>query len=174
MVCIPEYEARNTWDIRVYPGSDPSGHILATELDTDTMKALESGASVLYVPDHAALARFPTEGYSNWQWWELMSSAGAFVLDRQPRELTPIVSAIDTWFRSHRLGLLVEARVGDGKLMASSVDIVNDLDRRIVARQLRASIEEYMGSSAFNPSVLIDATGARGLTSYRGLPPRIP
>ncbi|TVQ26844.1 MAG: glycoside hydrolase [Spirochaetaceae bacterium] len=109
-------------------------------------------------PEHAALAEFPTEWHSNWQWWELMQNAGAFVLDGFTTELKPIVSAVDTWFRSHRLCLLFEARVGRGRLIASSMDIVTDLDNRIVARQLRTSVDRYMAGPAFDPTVTLEAS----------------
>ena len=39
---------------------------------------------ILCDPEHPALAGFPTETHSNWQWWYLVSRAGALILDGLP------------------------------------------------------------------------------------------
>ncbi|WP_167759757.1 sugar-binding domain-containing protein [Massilia horti] len=100
---------------------------------------------------HPALAGFPTEAHFNWQWTELVAGARAMNLDRLPRGLQPIVQPIDDWNRNYKLGMLFEARVGKGKLMVSTADLESRLDERVVARQLRKSVLDYMASSAFEP-----------------------
>ena len=104
---------------------------------------------------HPALKGFPTEAHFNWQWSELVASARAMNLDRLPRGLEPIVQPIDDWNRNYKLGVLFEARVGQGRLMVSTADLVNRLDQRVVARQLRKSVLDYMGSAAFQPKANI-------------------
>jgi hypothetical protein len=120
---------------------------------------------ILCDPGHPALAQFPTEYHSNWQWWELIHSSGAMVLDGLPPELRPIVQPIDTWFEARRLGLVFEATVKDvgGKLLVSSIDLASDLDRRPVARQMRHSLLAYMASDAFGPNVEVGVEAIRGL-----------
>jgi hypothetical protein len=102
--------------------------------------------------DHPVFADFVTDSCSDWQWWELVHGASAMVLDDMPRQVIPLVQPIDTWFRSHKLALLFECRVGDGRLMVCSMDILSDLDQRIVARQLMHSIGTYMSGDDFNPA----------------------
>ena len=65
---------------------------------------------ILCNPEHPALAQFPTEYYSNWQWWDAMSHADAIELNSFPVELKPIVRIIDDWVTNHRLALLFEAK----------------------------------------------------------------
>ncbi|WP_321473599.1 hypothetical protein [uncultured Paludibaculum sp.] len=108
---------------------------------------------ILCDPAHPALSGFPNEGHSNWQWWELTHDARAFVLDGQPLGLRPVVQVIDDYHRNHRLGAVVEAAVGKGKLLAVSLDLETDLDHRPVARQLHRALLDYMSSSAFTPTV---------------------
>ncbi|MCB0156511.1 MAG: glycoside hydrolase [Caldilineaceae bacterium] len=108
---------------------------------------------ILCDPAHPVFAGFPTEGHSNWQWWELIHGSAAMVLDDLPPALRPLVQPIDTWFEARRLGLLLEARVGGGKLIVCSMDLQSDLDQRPVARQFRASLLQYLGSNAFDPRV---------------------
>jgi hypothetical protein len=104
---------------------------------------------------HPALAGFPSESNFTWQWTELVASARAMNLERLPRGLQPIVQPIDDWNRNYKLGVLFEARVGKGKLMVSTADLENKLDERVVARQLRKSVLDYMASAAFQPTTQI-------------------
>ena len=106
---------------------------------------------------HPALAGFPTDSYFDWQWTEIVKNARAVNLDKLPTALQPIVQPIDDWNRNYKLGLIFEARVGRGKLLVSSADLENDLDRRIVARQLRESILRYMAGIQFDPKTEISA-----------------
>ncbi len=50
---------------------------------------------ILCNPQHPALANFPTEYHSNWQWWDAMSNSNAIVLDDFPTTITPIVRIVD-------------------------------------------------------------------------------
>lgn len=113
-------------------------------------------------PAHPALAEFPTESHTNWQWWYLVSRAAAIVLDPLPPTLRPIVQVIDDWFTNRRLGLVFEARVGAGKLLVCSIDLTGELAENPVARQLRASLLRHLTSEAFNPSdaVTVEALAA--------------
>ncbi|MEO7580328.1 MAG: discoidin domain-containing protein [Massilia sp.] len=104
---------------------------------------------------HPALAGFPTSSHFDWQWTELVRSARAINLDRLPKGLQPIVQPIDDWNRNYKLGMLFEAKVGKGKLMVSSADLESNLDERVVARQLRKSVLDYMGGANFNPATTL-------------------
>ncbi|MCG2583953.1 discoidin domain-containing protein [Massilia sp. TS11] len=104
---------------------------------------------------HPALAGFPTAGFMEWQWTELVRGARSLPLAGLPAALQPIVQPIDDWNRNHKLGMLFEARVGQGRLLVSSIDISSQLDERIVARQLRRSLLDYMASDAFAPTAML-------------------
>lgn len=101
---------------------------------------------------HPALAAFPNEGVSDYQWWDLMSRCDAMDLDEYPKDFRPIVHIIDDWFTNRKLGLLYEARVGKGKLLVCGADLQNDLATRPAAAQFRQSLLEYMASEQFNPT----------------------
>jgi len=103
-------------------------------------------------PEHPALRHFPNKGYSDYQWWELVTGCAPLLMDNLPPSLKPIVYIIDDWFTNRRLGLLYEAKVGKGKLMVCGADIYHDLDSRPATRQFRRSIERYMSSDNFKPS----------------------
>ena len=105
---------------------------------------------------HPAFASFPNDGYSDYQWWELVTGSQAMLMDNFPAQFRPLIHHIDDWFTNRKLGLLFETKAGKGKMMVCSADIVNDLDQRIAARQFRLSLEQYMASEKFNPTEEID------------------
>ncbi len=104
---------------------------------------------LLIDPDHEAFAHFPTDFYSNWQWWDLCKNSKT--LDVDSLNVEPVVTVIDNFFKNRRLTNLFQARVKEGKLMFSSIDLHNDLENRPVARQLKYSLINYMNSPAFSP-----------------------
>jgi hypothetical protein len=119
---------------------------------------------ILCDPAHPALARFPTDSHTDWQWWYLVTRAGAMILDALPRDLRPTVQVIDDWFTSRKLGLVFEARVGRGRLLVSSIDLESgDVAANPVARQMRESLLAYAASDRFRPSVEVGAEQIRSL-----------
>ena len=118
---------------------------------------------ILCDPAHPALTAFPTEGYSDYQWWDLVSNCNAMVLDDFPADYRPVVQLVDDWFTNRKLGILLEGKVGNGKLMVCSADLQKDLDKRPAARQLRQSILQYMASDRFNPPASLDPALVKAL-----------
>jgi len=112
---------------------------------------------------HPAFADFPNEGYSDYQWWEVVTGSQAMLMDDFPADFRPLVHHIDDWFTNRKLGLLFETKAGKGKLMVCSADIAGDLDKRPAARQFRRSIEHYMASDKFNPAMELDLNLMRAM-----------
>lgn len=110
---------------------------------------------------HPALAEFPTMANCDWQWTELLHNTRVVNLDRLPKNLQPIVSAIDDWNRNYKLGLIFEAKIEKGKLLVCSADLSSP---NPVAQQLRRSLLDYMAGDHFRPKTEIaisDFTGLR-------------
>ena len=105
---------------------------------------------------HPSLSHFVTDYFSDLQWWELVNKTPVMQFDEFPTDFQPIVQSIDTWFLSRKIGMLFEANVLNGKLVMTTMDISSDLDNRIVARQMRKSMTDYMRSDTFNPKFNID------------------
>ncbi len=105
---------------------------------------------ILCDANHPALAAFPTEFHSNWQWFPVVMNANPIILDDTPADYRPIVQVIDNFTRVHKLGLIFEARVGSGKLLVCAADLPALKDKP-EARQLLASLLAYAGSDAFKP-----------------------
>ena len=112
---------------------------------------------------HPVFRDFPTDDWQDLQWWELTNRAQCINLAEFPKDFQPIVQPIDTWHLSRKLGMMLEARVLNGRLLLTTLDIASDLDRRIVARQLRHSILRYMGSEDFQPTLTLSPDVLRHL-----------
>jgi len=119
---------------------------------------------ILCNPNHPALADFPTEFYSNYQWWDAMSHSGAINMAPFPSNTRPIVRVIDDWFTNRPLALLFEAKVGKGRVLVSGIDLTTDLEKRAEAQQLLYSLEKYMTSNLFNPKDLLSGENLQKMT----------
>lgn len=118
---------------------------------------------ILCDPAHSALADFPTEFHSNWQWWDAMSNSNAISLESLDNTPEPIVRIIDDWVTNRNLAMLFEVRVGQGSLFVSGVDLVSNLEKRPEARQMLFSIRNYMSSDSFVPATETSLGSLRSL-----------
>lgn len=118
---------------------------------------------ILCDPDHPAFADFPTEFYSTWQWQPLLDGAKPLNLDSLPADLVPVVRSIDDWNDCRRLGVLIEAQVGPGRLMVTSMDLLGEKDDP-VTKQMQYSVLNYMASDQFRPNVTLSETQVLSLT----------
>ena len=130
-----------------------------------------SAAGMLIDDGHPVFKDFATEDHTNWQWWDMLTYAHPMIIDAQdtgnpwPKSFRAIIQPIDTWKINRKLGLLVETKVGRGKLMICSIDLETDLDKRPVTRQFRHNLFEYMQSGDFKPKVEIDVNAIKELFS---------
>jgi len=110
---------------------------------------------ILCDPRSPALAHFPTEFHSNWQWWHLVKNSRPVVLDDTPADYRPIVQVIDNFERNHKLGLIFEGRAGPGKLLVCAIDLPG-LQDKPEARQMLYSLLHYMDSTGFAPRAQLE------------------
>ncbi len=106
-------------------------------------------------PKHPALAEFPTQFHSNWQWWPIVKNSRPIILDETLANYRPIIHVIDNFARNHKLGLLFEFKVGQGKLLVCASDLPA-LAAHPEARQLLHSLMRYAESPAFAPQTEIE------------------
>ena len=99
---------------------------------------------------HPIFDQFPTEFHSDWQWWDVLTHSKAMVLNDLPNEFFPILQVIDRYERNDKLGTILEAQVGPGKVFITLIDFEN-LECRPATRQLEHSIRAYLASESFAP-----------------------
>ena len=110
-----------------------------------------STMSLICDPKHPLFASFPTETHSDWQWYDLMEHSRLFNLDATPADYQPTLQVVDNFVRNDKLGLIFEARVGGGQLLACGFDLPR-LTNDPAACQLLSSLYHYVGSTAFEPT----------------------
>lgn len=111
---------------------------------------------LLVNPHHEVFKDFPTAYHSNVQWAELTNNTQVMQFTDFPTGFQPLVQNIHTWFISRKIGSLFEAKVLNGRLMMTSMDLQRDLENRFVARQMLFSILNYMNSTKFRPEYTVD------------------
>lgn len=134
---------------------------------------------------HPAFAAFPTEGRSDWQWWPIARFSRPLILDPLHAGYRPLVQVIDNVERNHRLGILMEWRVGQGKLLLTTTDL-DTASQWPEVRAYRNALVEYARSAQFEPKSPItpaqltglltgtvqerDIQGVKNLTDYKAKP----
>lgn len=105
---------------------------------------------ILTRPELPLFDHFPTEYYASWQWWSIIKNARPLILDALPAGYKPLVQVIDNIDRNHKLGLIFECSVGQGKLLVCMAPL-DQLKDDPAARQLYYSMLQYMASERFRP-----------------------
>ena len=142
---------------KVTLGSDVVQHYLPVFWNTSWFKMRPPHTTGAYIDAGHPIFRygFPTDSWSNLNWWELLNRAQVMNLMYLPADYQSPIQPIDTWHVSRKLGMLIEARVLKGRLLMTTMDISSQLDRRLVARQMRQAILSYMQSGDFQPSLTL-------------------
>ena len=122
-----------------------------TICENNKKKVSPGTLGILTNPTHPLFRDFPTEMHTNWQWFPVIKESHPLVLDNFPKDYRPIVQVIDNIERNHKLGLVMEWKVGKGKLLVC----MSDLEKASEYPEGRAfyeSVLDYMLSGDFHPS----------------------
>ncbi len=115
---------------------------------------------ILTNPDHPLFRGFPTEIHTNWQWFPVIKESHPLVLDNFAKAYKPIVQVIDNIERNHKLGLVMEWKVGKGKLLVCMSDL-EKASQYPEGRAFYESVLDYMQSADFAPSAELTAEQLR-------------
>jgi len=169
----------------VTPTQESASLLIATSLNGESLQFLEGGGRVLLlaerslferssestffpasggalgtlVSDHPALKGFPSEGFCDLQFFNLLDGAYAYPLDEWPKDMVPLVGGIrtTTGFLSKaknlsRVGYVFEAKVGKGKLLVSTLRIRENFDEAYPeAISVFDHLLRYATSQGFEP-----------------------
>ena len=122
-----------------------------TICENNKKKVSPGTLGILTNPEHPIFKGFPTEMHTNWQWFPVVKESHPLVLDNFAKDYRPIVQVIDNIERNHKLGLVMEWKVGAGKLLVC----MSDLEKAAEYPEGKAfyqSVIDYMRSADFNPS----------------------
>lgn len=99
---------------------------------------------------HPVFRRFPTGGDGGWQWEDILAHSRGFWM-KDMENVKPVVRPIDDWNRSLSLGLMFEAKVGQGSLFVVTADLEGSFEERPAACCLKQAILDYAASEEFAP-----------------------
>lgn len=140
-----------------YPAS------LGCQFSTDfwsvgTFPEQEGTMGLLIQTDHPSLNQYPTQFCSDWQWWT-QSHGRAMQL---PGSVTPIIRVLDSVTRLQNLGLLWEARLGNGRLLISGMDLAGHKEQQ-ECRYLLECLVHYLNGPLAETNTTITRAELRQL-----------
>lgn len=107
--------------------------------------------SLLMNEKHPLFRLFPTECHSNWQWWSIVRHARPLIIDTIRHQYKPLIQVVDNVERNHKLALLAEFAVNNGKVLVCMSDL-NSIRDTPEGEQFRNAILCYMKSADFSPT----------------------
>ena len=124
-------------------------------ISENNKKSVSPGTlGILTDPKHPIFKGFPTQMHTNWQWFPIIKASHPMMLDNTGKDYRPIVQVIDNIERNHKLGLIFEFQVGQGKLLVSMADL-EAASSYPEGRAFYRSVLEYMVSEDFAPKTHI-------------------
>ena len=118
------------------------------------MKSNPGTMGILCDPKHPLFAKFPTDFFGDWQWWNLLQPSHTVILNETPKDYRPLVQVIDNFSRNDRLGSVFETAAGSGKLLVCTLPVLGSSLPE--AAQFLRSLYGYIGSDAFQPKPALD------------------
>ncbi len=128
-----------------------------TICENNKKKVSPGTLGILTNPEHPIFKEFPTEMHTNWQWFPVIKESHPLVLDNFAKDYRPIVQVIDNIERNHKLGLVMEWKVGAGKLLVCMSDL-EKASKYPEGKAFYQSVIDYMRSVDFNPQVEMTAS----------------
>ena len=122
-----------------------------TICENNKKKVSPGTLGILTNPEHPIFKGFPTEMHTNWQWFPIIKESHPLVLDNFAKDYRPIVQVIDNIERNHKLGLVMEWKMGAGKLLVCMSDL-EKASKYPEGKAFYQSVIDYMRSADFNPS----------------------
>lgn len=137
---------------KVVKGKEVAMNFLPVFWNTSWFKMRPPHVTGMLIQDKSpAFKNFPTNYYSDLQWWDIQNKAQVMNLEDFPADFRPLIQPIDTWFMNRRLALVFETQVGKGKIIVSSANLGPEVQNKLASKQLFYSLQNYMISNDFNP-----------------------
>ena len=124
-------------------------------ISENNKKSVSPGTlGILTDPKHPIFKGFPTQMHTNWQWFPIIKASHPMMLDNTGKDYRPIVQVIDNIERNHKLGLVFEFQIGNGKLLVCMADL-EAASSYPEGRAFYRSVLEYITSPDFAPKTHI-------------------
>jgi len=131
------------------------------------------GNSGTVISTHPALAAFPHDDMCDLQFVSMIR--GVLPMEFTPLAqfgVSPIIRAIDHYAGNRNNAYLLEFKVGRGKVIATTLEVLGRFDERIETRQMFQCLLDYAGGPRFAPGARVPADEFLRLFSPRAEPAR--
>lgn len=126
------------------------------------------GNSGTLIADHPALAAFPHDEMCDLQFiWMLRGTLPMEFGPLTKYGVTPIIRAIDWYRKNMNNANLLEFKVGKGRVLVTSLDVLSKTPDHIEARNLLKTLEDYARGPKFEPSATVPREEFTRLFSQR-------
>ena len=125
--------------------------VFTTAFWNPIMKPQVGTMGIFCDPAHPMFNNFPTDYYTNWQWWDIIENT--ICINLESVDINPSVQMIDSFITNRKLGVVFECRAGKGKLLVCGIDITCG---GTVINQFKKSMLNYLDSEDFNPEKELD------------------
>lgn len=114
------------------------------------------GMGILCDATHPALADFPNDGHTDWQWWHPVKNSRTFETDSFPGS-EAVIEVVDNFVSNRSLALVAEGRCSNGRVLVCGIDIMSpEAMKDPATAQLRRSLLKYVVSEKFDPNGMIE------------------
>ena len=107
------------------------------------------GHSGALINPHPVWARFPHDGYLDWQFYHLMSFSHSLVYDKEMPEFAPAMELIPSFKLIRHKSMLSEFKVGAGRILMTGLVLDNDDP---AGRFLKKELIRYLSEGDFSPA----------------------
>jgi hypothetical protein len=108
------------------------------------------------ITPHPALVDFPCEEMCDLQFvWAIRGVVPVNFGPLRQYGVTPIIRMIDFYKNNANNAHLLEFSVGDGKVLATSLNLLPNLEKKLDVRNLTASMMHYVQSEKFAPTAQV-------------------
>ena len=105
------------------------------------------------ISDNPALADFPHEDVCDFQFaWLIKTFQPMNFEELRKYNITPIIRGIDCYRTNKNLAYMMEFKVGQGKVLVTSLGVLPKLAERLEARSMLETLVDYSKSPAFAPT----------------------
>ena len=123
------------------------GHFSPDFWSVGSFSKQEGSMGQMIDASHPIFAHFPTDMYTDWQWWPMASQRAAIL----PENYEAIITELDSYAYLRPMAQMLECRCGGGKLLFSTLGL-QDLQQYPEARALQQAIYRYLASDDFAPT----------------------
>lgn len=163
VVLIPEHKDIEAQSIEGMLTPDYWNYAMFKTISENNKRPVSPGSlGLIFDENNPFFAGFPSLGRSDWQWWSIVRNSRPLILNTLPKEYRPMVQVVDNIERNHKLGLLIDLKVGNGSLLICQTNL-DAIASTPEGASYRNAVLNYAASDSFAPTTGVTAADVETL-----------